>query len=220
MPFHFPAVIDLNVGGRHLTTSLSTLTKYPDSMLAAMFSGRQSVKKDKDDRYFIDVDGDVFAHVLNFLRFETMPPPEAAAEVRKYADYFGLDVLKEGISSIQDNGQTLYGIWRSNCLSKVTNYARYWEEVKSQLKQLYFDSRYVCLTTKAGRCTCGTSVPCSLDFLQCPKITVHLDHTDEYRYKSVLHLLAHDMQRLGNFIFERDVNDNCNYNIGVLFRIK
>ncbi|XP_048255262.1 BTB/POZ domain-containing protein KCTD7-like [Haliotis rufescens] len=94
----FPAVIDLNVGGRHLTTCLSTLTKYPDSMLAGMFSGRHPVAKDKDGRYFIDVDGDVFVHVLNFLRFETVPPVKRAKEVRKYAEYFGLRYLPKAIS--------------------------------------------------------------------------------------------------------------------------
>ncbi|XP_046563928.1 BTB/POZ domain-containing protein KCTD7-like isoform X2 [Haliotis rubra] len=119
MASSFPGVVDLNVGGRHLTTLLSTLTKYPDSMLAAMFSGRQPVIQDKDGRYFIDVDGDVFVHVLNFLRFETMPPPEAAADVRKYADYFGLDVLKEDDHQCSIFWHMTYSAWASSSLEET-----------------------------------------------------------------------------------------------------
>ncbi|XP_048255939.1 BTB/POZ domain-containing protein KCTD7-like isoform X5 [Haliotis rufescens] len=99
-------VVDLNVGGRHLTTSLSTLTKYPDSMLAAMFSGRHPVAKDQDGRYFIDVDGDVFVHILNFLRFGKMPPPERAQDVNEYAEYFGIQELKAPVT--EDFEKVLY----------------------------------------------------------------------------------------------------------------
>ncbi|XP_046563920.1 BTB/POZ domain-containing protein KCTD6-like isoform X1 [Haliotis rubra] len=219
MASSFPGVVDLNVGGRHLTTLLSTLTKYPDSMLAAMFSGRQPVIQDKDGRYFIDVDGDVFVHVLNFLRFETMPPPEAAADVRKYADYFGLDVLKEGISNIQDNRDTLYDIWRSNCLSNVTNYTRHWEVVERGLKKLDFSSRSICLTTKLNSCLCGYYT-CSLPSSGYSVIDINLSEYDHYRRPSVLNLLAHDVQRLGFFIFGGNIHSNCNSHIGVLLQIK
>lgn len=58
--FQFPNVIDLNVGGCHYTTSLSTLRKYEDSMLAVMFSGRYDLVKDEDGHIFIDRDGTFF----------------------------------------------------------------------------------------------------------------------------------------------------------------
>ncbi|XP_048255941.1 BTB/POZ domain-containing protein KCTD7-like [Haliotis rufescens] len=89
----FPQIIDLNVGGRHLSTRISTLTKYPDSKLADMFSGEDVMPKDKDGRFFIDADGDVFAHILNFLRYEMLPPPDQAAAVHKYANIFGIKPL-------------------------------------------------------------------------------------------------------------------------------
>ena len=41
-------LVELNVGGRHFTTYQSTLCKYENSMLEAMFSGRHPLKKDKD----------------------------------------------------------------------------------------------------------------------------------------------------------------------------
>ena len=36
-----PSIIDINVGGHVYTTSLASLTRYPDSMLGVMFSGRR-----------------------------------------------------------------------------------------------------------------------------------------------------------------------------------
>ncbi|CAH1275623.1 KCTD7 [Branchiostoma lanceolatum] len=86
----FPEVVCLNVGGRHFTTSLSTLRRREDSMLAAMFSGRHHVAKDKDGRYFIDRDGTNFGHILNFLRSDHLPPPDVAASVVTEAEFFGI----------------------------------------------------------------------------------------------------------------------------------
>lgn len=97
--FQFSSVIDLNVGGRYFTTLLSTLTKDPDSMLAAMFSGRHPVSKDKDGRYFIDADGDVFSHIIEYLRFQKLPPAQMSVKVHEYAVYFGVQELSEILSS-------------------------------------------------------------------------------------------------------------------------
>ena len=100
----FPAVVDLNVGGRHFTTHLSTLTKEPDSMLAAMFSGRHPCSKDKDGRFFIDADGEIFYHILNYLRFDEIPSGDMALSVYKQARYYGLQSLigrLESYSSVQ-----------------------------------------------------------------------------------------------------------------------
>ena len=64
----FEKVITLNVGGTRYTTTLSTLTKYPDSMLGVMFSGRHDLPQQEDGSYFIDRDGEVFKYVLMYLR--------------------------------------------------------------------------------------------------------------------------------------------------------
>ena len=62
-------VLTLNVGGVIYTTTRSTLLKYPDSMLGAMFNGRHvPTGYDNQGNYFIDRDGYMFRHVLNFLR--------------------------------------------------------------------------------------------------------------------------------------------------------
>lgn len=53
-------MIDLNIGGFHYTTSLVTLRKYEDSLLAAMFSGGYDLVRDKDGYIFLDHDGRYF----------------------------------------------------------------------------------------------------------------------------------------------------------------
>ncbi|XP_071118622.1 BTB/POZ domain-containing protein KCTD7-like isoform X2 [Haliotis cracherodii] len=192
----FPAVIDLNVGGRHLTTSLSTLTKYPDSMLATMFSGRHPVTQDKDGRYFIDVDGDVFVHVLNFLRFGTMPPAGAAADVWKYADYFGLHVLKEGIANT--HGTLLR--------SGFPNYTSHLEYVKGEARRFsgYF---YLCICT--ADCSCRDDTAYKNDLHGSPRIDIHLG-LDDKRRSLLLRLLAHDLQCMDIFTNEEEITCNCN----------
>lgn len=67
VPFQFPEVVPLNIGGAHFTTRLSTLRRYEDTMLAAMFSGRHYIPTDSEGRYFIDRDGTHFGYVCLFL---------------------------------------------------------------------------------------------------------------------------------------------------------
>ena len=62
------SIVNLYVGGRRFTTSLQTLTKDPDSMLAAMFSGKFEVKPSEDGVFFIDRDGKHFRFILDYLR--------------------------------------------------------------------------------------------------------------------------------------------------------
>ncbi|EFA76274.1 hypothetical protein PPL_10035 [Heterostelium album PN500] len=61
-------IIELNVGGKHFMTTLQTLTQYSDSFLGVMFSNRFQLSFDKKGRVFIDRDGDLFHHILSFLR--------------------------------------------------------------------------------------------------------------------------------------------------------
>ncbi|XP_066279234.1 BTB/POZ domain-containing protein KCTD7-like [Branchiostoma lanceolatum] len=92
--FHF--IVPLNVGGHHYTSTLPVLRKYEESMLAAMFSGRHIVVKDKDDRYFIERDGSNFGHILNFLRNSSrLPPPDKVKDVYHEALYYGIKPLAD-----------------------------------------------------------------------------------------------------------------------------
>ena len=93
--------IRLDVGGTHYSTSHSTLTKYPESMLGIMFSGRHDLKtmQCEDGSFFIDRDGTHFRFILNYLRdgeeaVESFPKSvEILLELVREARYYQLDGL-------------------------------------------------------------------------------------------------------------------------------
>ena len=94
-------IIGLNVGGYIYTTSRSTLTRYPDSMLGNMFSDRLPSAKDSQGNVIIDRDGQVFRHILNFLRTSELVLPDDYKEfaiLSKEADFYQ---IKELIMAIQ-----------------------------------------------------------------------------------------------------------------------
>jgi len=70
-------IITLRVGDRTFTTRLGTLTE-GSPFLAAKFSDRWNANNDAtasraDDLPFLDADGEVFAHVLEYLRNRSYP---------------------------------------------------------------------------------------------------------------------------------------------------
>ena len=86
--------IKLDVGGRSFTTTLETLTAYPDSKLGKMFSGRHALHN-ADGGYFIDRDSKHFRHILNFCRDKDYEIDLSEAHLKELkAEYFGLfDVM-------------------------------------------------------------------------------------------------------------------------------
>ena len=100
----FEKVITLNVGGTRYTTTLSTLTKYPDSMLGVMFSGRHDLPQQEDGFYFIDRDGEVFKYILMYLRDSTVAYVQIYQQeeiqqllVKIEANYYLLPELEEAL---------------------------------------------------------------------------------------------------------------------------
>ncbi|XP_072445720.1 BTB/POZ domain-containing protein KCTD7 isoform X2 [Chiloscyllium punctatum] len=98
---NFPEVVPLNVGGMYFTTRLSTLRRYEDTMLAAMFSGRHHIPTDSEGRFFIDRDGTYFGDILNFLRNDDLPPRERVRTVYKEAQYYSIGPLLECLDELQ-----------------------------------------------------------------------------------------------------------------------
>ena len=98
--------IKLDIGGQMFTTSLLTLTKDPESMLAAMFSGRHKLRQEGDGSYFIDRDGVHFRYILNYLRDGclkegTLPNNDVLwGELLNEAEYFQLGDLIEYLKSL------------------------------------------------------------------------------------------------------------------------
>lgn len=91
------AIVKLNVGGTHFETTLVTLTSTSDSMLAAMFSGRFTLPRDREGRVFIDRDGKRFRYILNFLRDGTLNVPAddhvLLLDILQEAQYYQLHKL-------------------------------------------------------------------------------------------------------------------------------
>ncbi|XP_078350460.1 BTB/POZ domain-containing adapter for CUL3-mediated RhoA degradation protein 3-like [Oculina patagonica] len=79
----FSSTVKLNVGGHHFTTSVQTLTKDPNSMLAAMFSGKFEMRPSEDGSFFIDRDGTHFRFILNYLRHGELILPDSAAFLKE-----------------------------------------------------------------------------------------------------------------------------------------
>ncbi|XP_068309968.1 FH protein interacting protein FIP2-like [Pyrus communis] len=97
------SLVHLNVGGNKFSTTVGTLTqRQPDSMLAAMFSVRHTLRQDKEGYVFIDRDGKHFRHILNWLRDGEIPKLEASqyAELVKEAKYYQLLGLVDGILDV------------------------------------------------------------------------------------------------------------------------
>merc|ERR1712117_995153 len=101
-------VITLNVGGTLFTTTVATLTKYPDSMLAAMFnpeSERPPAGKDDNDNFFIDGEPGPFKYILRFLRrgkLSEVIDGCTLEQLKWEADYFGLQELLDIIGKRKD----------------------------------------------------------------------------------------------------------------------
>ncbi|XP_028559130.2 BTB/POZ domain-containing protein KCTD11 [Podarcis muralis] len=103
-PGRTPGLVTLNVGGKLYSTTLDTLTRFPDSMLGAMFRGLQPALTDSCGNYFIDRDGKAFRHILNFLRFGRLDLPEGYAELsllRAEADFYQIQPLLEELRRVE-----------------------------------------------------------------------------------------------------------------------
>lgn len=98
-------VLTLNVGGLVYTTTRSTLIKYPDSMLGAMFSGSYvPTSCDSQGHYFIDRDGHMFRHVLNFLRSGRLCLPHGFKDyelLEAEADFYQVTPMIAAIKEIR-----------------------------------------------------------------------------------------------------------------------
>ncbi|KAI5623777.1 BTB/POZ domain-containing protein kctd15 [Silurus asotus] len=71
------APVHIDVGGHMYTSSLATLTKYPDSRISRLFNGTEPIVLDSlKQHYFIDRDGEIFRYILSFLRTCKLLLPE------------------------------------------------------------------------------------------------------------------------------------------------
>ena len=111
----FEPMVTLNVGGKTFTTATATLTRFPDTMLGAMFSGRHALTPDQNGAYCIDRDGTHFREILNFLRGTTSSTPKliegrlspaSLEELKVEADFYGVKDLMFPKAAVRITGAT------------------------------------------------------------------------------------------------------------------
>ena len=89
-------IISLNVGGVHYDVAYTTLTVCKDTMLAKLVDG-VIPSREVNDRIFIDRNGKIFDHILDFLRNgnEWMLPESSDLVKRIYleAKFYGIEDL-------------------------------------------------------------------------------------------------------------------------------
>jgi hypothetical protein len=94
-------VVHLNVGGVLYTTTKATLSRFPNSMLGAMFNGSMPTSCDQDGRYFIDRDGSLFGFILNFLRSSQIALPidfKQFDQLAIEADFYQIEPLIQAVN--------------------------------------------------------------------------------------------------------------------------
>jgi hypothetical protein len=81
-------VVELNVGGQHISTTRQVLCSANGSLLAGLFSGNFDAghKRDKENRVFLDVDPLLFAKVLSHLRLRRIASPDCPAPLPHIPD--------------------------------------------------------------------------------------------------------------------------------------
>lgn len=125
----FAPVVTVNVGGTLFTTALSTLRRFPDSLLGSMFSGRHQILRDKEEHPFIDADPTLFRYILEYLRTEAIPPEDLALDMYKMASYFSIEPLRERLLLVPPVAKMM--VKELNC-----NRFRHYGEIKQRVIKL------------------------------------------------------------------------------------
>ena len=100
MPNGSNEVVKLNVGGVFFQTTLATLIKDADSLLASLVTGKLDSHQCDDGFYYLDRDGTRFKHILNFLRDGMIPDKvfcEMGEELLIEANFFEINSLKKAL---------------------------------------------------------------------------------------------------------------------------
>jgi hypothetical protein len=66
-----------------------------------MFENPEMIPRDTQCRFVIDFDGDIFVHVLNYLRTGSHPPKDKVLEVYECAEYFGIKSMVDALRFYQ-----------------------------------------------------------------------------------------------------------------------
>jgi len=97
--------LSLDVGGRKISTTRSTLTSCPDSVLARMFGKSSNLQPARkvDGSYTLDIDPNCFEVILNWLRHRQLMIPSTITldSVIVVAEFYGLYDMVEQLKQAQ-----------------------------------------------------------------------------------------------------------------------
>ncbi|KAL7548394.1 hypothetical protein ACHAWF_016834, partial [Thalassiosira exigua] len=90
------ATVKLNVGGKHFEVSRALIDEHSNTMLERLVS--DTWNKNPDKTVFIDRDSDIFAHILNYLRYGSIEIPINLPRTMfdRELDYYGIS-MRNGI---------------------------------------------------------------------------------------------------------------------------
>ena len=99
--------VELDVGGVRYVTSVETLRRVPWTFFDAYFSGRYQLDRSEDGSVFIDRDGSLFGHVLEYLRDGVVSVAEDAGRLgpddvgllmrlRREFSFYCMELLADG----------------------------------------------------------------------------------------------------------------------------
>ncbi|XP_014768024.1 BTB/POZ domain-containing protein kctd15 [Octopus bimaculoides] len=105
------APVHIDVGGVIYTSSLEILTRFPESKLARMFNGSIPIVLDSlKQHYFIDRDGKMFRHILNYLRSAKLILPDNFNEIEQLweeAKYYDLTSMVKDVELYRKSKQKI-----------------------------------------------------------------------------------------------------------------
>jgi hypothetical protein len=142
----------LNVGGKNMATTLSTLQKEPNSRFTDMILGQNTVNTDKKGRYFIDSDCKIFRHILQYLRFEVLPPIFTSQEVYKLAKQFNIRSLVDQLENFQ---AVRYQTVTENAKREIDSerYKKFKMQIVEKVTELICSHDGISLHIEVNKCT-------------------------------------------------------------------
>jgi len=145
------SIITIDIGGQIFRTTLSTLTKYPGSLLGTMFShldsGLAPIAKTKEGNYFLDANPIYFGEILEYLRHGKIIAKDSVLleGVKELANYFGLTELLQELESDHDSSWVVLDVERKKKIDisrrtltryKTTTLAKYFLGEKEAVFEL------------------------------------------------------------------------------------
>ena len=150
-----PEVVQFDVGGRVFKTSRSLIDQHEDTMLARLVS--DTWQEDPNKSVFIDRDGDIFAQVINYLRYGSIELPMTISKAMflRDLDFFGI-VPEEG------SVKTASEAWASKVDERYNKIKDHEDQIKQhgeQLEQLKLENEIEFLANYcAGKYACSDCI--------------------------------------------------------------